>query len=97
MDDLDYLLPIGSVVYLKDIDKQEVMIYGRKQKRENESKIWDYVGCPYPQGNISKDYNIFFDHNQILKVIFKGYETESEIQLRRKLVELHLELNKHSN
>ncbi|WP_090689992.1 DUF4176 domain-containing protein [Bacillus sp. 166amftsu] len=51
---------------------------GRKQKQSNR-KNRDYVGCLYPYGNLSKDYNVFFDHIQIEEVLFTGYENKEEL------------------
>ncbi|MDL4842137.1 DUF4176 domain-containing protein [Aquibacillus rhizosphaerae] len=69
----DELLPIGTVVTL-EIVEQAVMIYGRKQQKENNNQIWDYVACPYPQGHISNETNVFLNHDQIVGVIFRGLE-----------------------
>ena len=80
------LLPIGSVVFVEEIN-QSLMIYGRKQQ-QSDNKLWDYVACPYPHGNLSKEYNVFFNHNQIVHLLFKGFETEDELELRKKLFEL---------
>ena len=46
---LEGLLPIGSVVLLKDASKR-LMIIGvcRKDASGPEEKVWDYVGCYYP-------------------------------------------------
>lgn len=52
------LLPIGTVVTLNFIE-QAVMIYGRKQQQAEKPNIWDYVACPYPQGHISNETNVF--------------------------------------
>lgn len=79
------LLPIGSVVLVEEIN-QLLMIYGRKQQQA-DNKLWDYVSCPYPHGNLSKEYNVFFNHNQIAHLLFKGFETEGELELRSKLSE----------
>lgn len=84
------LLPIGTVVVL-DFVGQAVMIYGRKQKQAGEDKIWDYVACPYPQGHIADDTNVFFQHDQIGQVVFKGFETEGEMKLKNKLNEIFAE------
>ncbi|AZB41368.1 DUF4176 domain-containing protein [Bacillus sp. FJAT-42376] len=79
------LLPIGSVVEI-GLVQQALMIYGRKQEQENnENKVWDYVACPYPQGHIGQDTNVFFNHSQIEKLVFKGLETKGETALRSKL------------
>ncbi|MCM3761165.1 DUF4176 domain-containing protein [Alkalihalobacillus oceani] len=81
------LLPVGSVVTVKFLD-QAVMIYGRKQEQGEKQKIWDYVACPYPQGHLSNDTNVFFDRDQIETVVFKGLETEGELLLRERLKEV---------
>ncbi|PLT30783.1 DUF4176 domain-containing protein [Peribacillus deserti] len=78
------LLPIGSVLLVKQI-KQPVMVYGRKQKQNNSETIWDYVACPYPHGHISSEYNIFFNHDQIHQLMFKGLETTEELEYRNRL------------
>ncbi|MBM7543017.1 DUF4176 domain-containing protein [Amphibacillus cookii] len=83
----EQLLPIGSVV-LTSIVEQALMIYGRKQQQENNETVWDYVACPYPQGHISSKTNVFFNHDQIKQLIYKGLETEGEKFLSSKLAEL---------
>ena len=46
-------LPIGSVVKLQGAS-QRIMILGYCQyKMGDMNKIYDYVGCPYPQGFLS--------------------------------------------
>lgn len=82
--DVNKLLPIGSVVKLKEVEKP-VMIYGRKQKQASTKREYDYVAVPYPEGNISEEYNVFFNRNMIKEVLHKGYETEEEQKLRQKL------------
>lgn len=68
-------LPIGSVVTLKGGTKN-IMIYGRRQLSADTGKLYDYVACFYPEGNISENYTFLFDHAQIEKVIFEGYSDE---------------------
>ncbi|WBY63711.1 MAG: DUF4176 domain-containing protein [Thermocaproicibacter melissae] len=70
-------LPIGSVVLLKGGTKK-IMIYGRKQMAVESGKMYDYVACFYPEGNVSDEYTFLFDHNQIDKVIFKGYSDDED-------------------
>ena len=67
------LLPIGSVVLLKDSTKR-VMIVGLKQRQENEEKIWDYSGCLYPEGMLDPDHLFLFDHEQIQTLFFIGFQ-----------------------
>jgi len=82
------LLPIGTVVFVESI-AQSVMIYGRMQQQADQGeKVWDYVACPYPQGHISDETNVFFNHEQIKQVIYKGFESEGEKLMKEKLQSL---------
>ena len=65
------LLPIGSVVLLEGGTKA-VMINGYKMKEKiEEDKIYDYVGCVFPEGFMEQIY-VLFDANQIKDVLFVG-------------------------
>ena len=79
-------VPIGTIVTV-DFVEQAVMIYGRKQQQEDKNEIWDYVACPYPQGHLSDETNVFFNHDQIQQIIFKGFESEGEVTLRQEIFE----------
>lgn len=82
---MDNYLPIGSVVILKNGYKK-IMIYGRLQYQITSSaKLWDYVGCLYPEGYISDDYNIFFNRSEIQNIVYLGYEDKDEFILRNKI------------
>lgn len=76
MGNLEKWLPIGSIVVLKGYDIK-LMIFGRNQLRSG-TENFDYVACYYPQGNISSKYNVFFNKEQIEKVLFLGFEDEDE-------------------
>ena len=87
MVDVNNLLPIGSVVLLKDGTKK-VMITGFCVKVQDQDKIYDYCGCLYPEGIISSEQNLVFDHSQIVKLIHKGYLDDEEKQFKEKLAEI---------
>lgn len=76
------LLPIGTIVMLHGFtvndQEKKVMIYGRKQVSSKTGDVYDYVACIYPEGNISSTYNVFFNHDDISRIIFKGYEDAEE-------------------
>ena len=64
------------------------MIYGRLQYQLiNSNKLWDYVGCLYPEGYISDDYNIFFNQDEIQKIIYLGYEDTEELDFQNKITQ----------
>lgn len=63
------LIDIGTVVLLNQ-GKKELIITGKNVIRINEdNKKYDYVAALYPEGFISDDYNIFFNHDSIAKVV----------------------------
>jgi len=73
------LLPIGSVVLLKESTKR-VMILGFKQKQEHDEKIWDYSGCLYPEGILDPDRLFLFDQEQIDALFFVGFQDAEGMQ-----------------
>ncbi|WRP06344.1 DUF4176 domain-containing protein [Rossellomorea aquimaris] len=75
------LLPIGTVVKLKQVEKS-VMIYGYNQIQSSTNKQFDYIGVPYPEGNISPDYNVFFNRNLIEDALHNGYVTDEDKKIR---------------
>lgn len=87
-------LPLGTVVLLKGGTK-EVMITGFVGVTEEAgNKIFDYSGCVYPEGFTSYKQILVFDHNQIDKVLFKGYVSDAEIKFKE---ELNRKMNEHDN
>ena len=74
---MDKYLPIGSVVLLKN-GRKKIMIYGRKQMHVETGEEWDYLACLYPEGNINEEFIYLFNHDQIDKVYYLGYEDEEE-------------------
>jgi len=54
------LLPIGTVLRLNSV-KKPLMIYGRHQIQTKSKMIFDYIAVPYPEGNLTDDFNVFFN------------------------------------
>ena len=71
------LLPIGSVVLLKDATKK-LMIIGILQVKPDEEKIYDYLAVPFPEGYLGKDSNFLFSHEDVQDVIYRGYENPQQ-------------------
>ena len=70
----DYLLPIGSIVKIKE-STRKFMIIGVLQKgKAIPDKTFDYVAVPYPEGLHDYRLNIGFDQADIEDTVFKGYE-----------------------
>lgn len=74
------LLPLGSIVYLQE-GTQKLMIIGRGvifDDEETEEKAFaDYMGVLYPMG-FQTESTLFFQYENIDKVVFVGYSDEEE-------------------
>lgn len=82
---INNLLPIGSVVLLKDGEKR-LMICGILQNDEgNTNKTYDYMGVLYPEGHIGEGYQYLFNHEDVVQVFFRGYDDEERAQFIEKL------------
>lgn len=88
MNRKDKYLPIGTVCLLKD-GKKRIMIIGFCiEPEEDKGKIYDYGACLYPEGIISSDKTILFNHDQIDKIYYMGYTDEEQRQFDDKLKEI---------
>lgn len=84
------LLPIGTVVLLKNATKK-IMVIGflSKDAEDENSAIYDYVGCPYPEGVVSNKQYLLFNRSQINHVYHNGYIEKEELVLKNKLLEIN--------
>ena len=78
-------LPIGTVVLLKGGRKRAMITGFCSVAQENQEKIYDYSGCVYPEGYLSSNQVCLFDHDQIDKIFFLGYEDDEEKAFKDKL------------
>ena len=80
-------LPIGTVVLLKGGTKR-VMINGFCTMAEGKKdEVWDYSGCPFPEGMISSKQVLLFDHEQITEVCHMGLVDAEEKEFKKELKE----------
>ena len=79
------LLPIGSVVLLQGGEKR-LMICGRISCRGDEERIYDYVGCYFPEGVIDSEALFFFDQDMIESIYFIGCKDQEELNFRENVL-----------
>ena len=73
---MNVILPIGSVIKLCN-SNQLLMIFGYLQRSSAmPDEIVDYVGVPYPSGNINLLTQYGFQMTEIAEVVFEGYRNE---------------------
>lgn len=82
------LLPVGSVVLLKEGEKR-LMITGILQiDDEGKGDSYDYLGVLYPEGYIGEEAQYLFNHVDIEKISFRGYEDAERDEFLNKLNDL---------
>lgn len=79
-------LPIGTVVMLKGGTKR-TMIVGFCPIAE-DGKRYDYIGCLYPEGVVSANESLLFNHDQVEKIYAKGFTDQEHEEFMTKLNEL---------
>ena len=82
------LLPIGTVVLLKDGEKK-LMICGILQTDADSGKEYNYMGLLYPEGYIGDQFQYLFNHEDIGQIVFRGYEDTERKVFIEKLAELY--------
>lgn len=79
-------LPIGTIVLLKE-GTHKVMITGYYAKME-ENKIFDYIGVMWPEGTVSFDKTLLFNHADIVQIINQAYTDDEQKNFMVQLSEL---------
>ena len=65
------LLPIGSVVLLEGGTKK-IMINGYFVVEGSNKKVWDYRGCPFPEGILeSSGVELFDKEHEVIDFLDK--------------------------
>lgn len=93
MEKKEKFLPIGSVVLLEGGTKK-VMITGFcSVSNDNRKKVYDYIGCIYPEGYLSSNQICLFDHSQIREISYIGYESDDEEKFNNTLNSILIDYN----
>ena len=45
---------------------------------ESGDRLWDYIGCLWPEGMIAPDKNLLFDHKDIQQIFAIGYSDDEQ-------------------
>lgn len=90
---LEKYLPIGTVVMLKGGKKRAMITGFCSIAGEDKTKVFDYSGCLYPEGFISSNQTLLFNHDQIDKIYHFGLSDEEEKNFKQKLNEIINKIN----
>lgn len=83
---IEKYLPIGTIVMLKGATKK-IMISGYYVINDKQT-IYDYCGCLYPEGYLSSDKCLMFNHDQIDKIFYLGFSDEEDKIFKAKIKDL---------
>lgn len=88
-------LPIGTVVRLKNGTKKMMIIgfMASVKTEDNNTSSYDYIGCLYPEGFISVDNMLLFQHDQIEEVYNEPYADEESGAFHAKLTSVSQEIS----
>ena len=90
---LEKYLPIGTVLMLKGGKKRAMITGFCSIAGEDKTKVFDYSGCLYPEGFISSNQTLLFNHDQIDKIYHFGLSDEEEKNFKQKLNEIINKIN----
>lgn len=79
------LLPIGSVVLLKDGDKRLMVVGQCVSKEDDMNRIFDYSAVLYPEGLEDPDSIYMFNAQNIERVYSIGYMDEESGEVMQKM------------
>ena len=87
--EIEKYLPIGTVLMLKDAKKRIMIIgYLPVSNKDGKKEVYDYAACLYPEGIISSDKTLLFNHDQIGKIYYIGNNDEETKQFIEQIKEL---------
>ncbi|GAB2022767.1 DUF4176 domain-containing protein [Pseudolactococcus yaeyamensis] len=74
------ILPLGTVVTLKNGDGSKLMIIARASIviEEEKEAYYDYASVLIPQGMITPETVYFFNRENVEEVVFKGFQDYDE-------------------
>ena len=71
-------LPIGSVVLMNGGIKKVMIVGYLAKSAEHGDRVFDYIGCLYPEGIVSSNMNLLFDHKDIKQILVMGPVDEEQ-------------------
>jgi len=72
--DLNEFYPIGTVCKIKGYSELVMIVGYRKKTFGDMANSYDYEGCFYPYGTLTK-VKILFNQKEIIEIVFEGYKS----------------------
>ena len=94
MNEIEKFLPLGSICLFKGTKRKSIIVgYFARTERDSD-KICDYMVYPYPVGACDGSKILVFNHKDIEKVYYIGYNDKSQKKFNEKMIGVSKELEK---
>lgn len=81
-------LPIGSVVSLYGAEKRLMILGYLKYLKGDDTRVYDYCGCTFPEGYLDSESTAVFDHRDIEHIYALGFQDEVQFGFRERLMQI---------
>lgn len=95
MERFEGTLPIGSVVLLKNGTKRVMILGYLRYRAGDQTRIYDYCGCTYPEGFISPEKQRYLTIQILHRFIRWGIRMHSRLRFARNCQKLETRKRMH--
>lgn len=88
IDMFERTLPIGSVVSLYGAEKRLMVLGYLKYLRGDDTRVYDYCGCTFPEGYLDSESTAVFNHEDIEHIYALGFQDEVQFEFRNRLLQI---------
>ncbi|MCX4267221.1 MAG: DUF4176 domain-containing protein [Lachnospiraceae bacterium] len=81
-------LPIGSVVSLYGAEKRLMVLGYLKYLKGDDTSVYDYCGCTFPEGYLNSESTAVFNHQDIEHIYALGFQDELQFEFRNRLLQI---------
>lgn len=81
-------LPIGSVVSLYGAEKRLMILGYLKYLKGDDTRVYDYCGCTFPEGYLDSESTAVFNHEDIEHIYALGFQDKVQFDFRSRLIQI---------
>lgn len=81
-------LPVGSVVSLYGAEKRLMVLGYLKYLKGDDTRVYDYCGCTFPEGYLDSESTAVFDHADIEHIYALGFQDEVQFDFKSRLIQI---------
>ena len=81
-------LQFGSVVSLFGAEKRLMVLGYLKYLKGDDTSVYDYCGCTFPEGYLNSESTAVFNHQDIEHIYALGFQDELQFEFRNRLLQI---------